>query len=283
MNWSILEDLPGLTAFPATWRRHLADDFEAFTFLCLQPGGHRAISLPCPMPTSCCYRVSPASNQPPAAHQLFLGICQRDPPRCPPIELTLADITPLELNWTKLARAISKAFGLNSKFAALPIPPTVQLGTWSADAVPVIFTIQTERHHFRQVVCELIARLHQRFILFAPTSLHFDALCQELMVAAKAGLFPLDANVTLTANGNLLASKTPGELFAKFTPEEKLPEDAALRAFAVLKSMDTDQPVRKASVFSVFRLYCIENSLNLMYLNHHLIHIIYVYWRLHYR
>jgi len=269
MNWSFLESLPGLTAVPAIWRKHLAGDFEAFKFLCLQLGDEPALSLPCSLGTSCSYHIIPVAEQSSGLrHQLFHGLCQRStqhpesgtwPPTCPPIQLTLADITPLELSWTRLARSISKAFGLNSKFSALSIPHTVQVGTWSADAVPVILTIQTERHHFRQVVCELIARLRQRFILFAPTSEFFDALCQELILAANAGLFSLDIALTLTQSGTLLATKTPGELFAKFVPEEKLPEDAALRAFAVLKSMDTDQPMRKAPVFTVFRLYCMEN------------------------
>src|SRR4051812_28090963 len=110
MNWSFLELLPGLTAVSAVWRRHLGDNFEAFKLLCLQPASRPALSYPCALPTSCSYRIEPAvcvHHPPPLTPQLFTRLCKRDPPRCPPIQVTLADITPLELNWTKLSRAIS--------------------------------------------------------------------------------------------------------------------------------------------------------------------------------
>ena len=81
----------------------------------------------------------------------------------PHITLDRADVIPLELSWTKLARAICKALNLNSKFANLPIPNTGQIGTWSADAVPAILTIQTEMHHLRHVIAELIVTLRQKF------------------------------------------------------------------------------------------------------------------------
>jgi hypothetical protein len=186
-------------------------------------------------------------------------VCEREPPACERIQLTRADITPLELNWQKLARAICKAFGLDTKIGTLPIPHTIQIGSWSADAVPVILTIQTERHQLHFVISDLIASLHQRFILLAPTSQNLDAHSQERLINANAAFFPFETTVILTQNATLQPTKPPGELFAKFTAEEKLPEDAALRAFAVLKSLDTNEAIRKAPVFKVFRLYCMEN------------------------
>src|SRR4051812_1765434 len=150
--WHFLEDLPGLMALPTVWRRHLAHDFEPFSLLCLQPGPKPALSFPCPLPTSCAYRIvsvvpplpsdgrgikgegsfSPSSSSSfsssipgdqhessnPLSHKssAFAGFCRQTPPRCEPISLTLPDITPSELNWTKLSRSISKAFALDSKF-----------------------------------------------------------------------------------------------------------------------------------------------------------------------
>lgn len=258
--WPALETIPGLIALPISWRNKIGEHFENFSALCLRPSQWLPRSYPCPRDPGCAFRILPVAHASQITCQdSFIGICERCPPECPNLTLTRADITPLELNWEKLARALCQALGLDTKISKLQIPHTIQIGSWSADAVPVLLTIQTERRHFRHAVCELIARLHQRFILLAPTSQHFDALCQELLSGANAALFPLESIVTLTPNGNLLPTKTPGELFAKFAPEEKLPEDAALRAFAILKSMDTDTPVRKASVFSVFRLYCMEN------------------------
>src|SRR5437588_3752854 len=116
--WHFLEDLPGLSALPTVWRRHLAHDFEPFNLLCLQPGSKPALSFPCPLPTSCAYRIVSAESSSSSSsfsssiqgdqhyqpstidHQLFSGECRQTPPRCEPISLALADITPLELNWT---------------------------------------------------------------------------------------------------------------------------------------------------------------------------------------
>jgi hypothetical protein len=198
----------------------------------------------------------PSTNHPQPSHT---GTCEGHPPTCEPIHLTLTDITPLELNWPKLARATSKAFGLDTKIGNLPIPHTIQIGSWSADSVPVILTIQTERHHLHFVISDLIARLHQKFILFAPTTRNLDASSQELLANANAAFFPLETTVILTPNGTLQPTKPPGELFAKFIPQPKeLDEDVARRAFALVKQFDSDGPKNPPSLLTVFRLYCIE-------------------------
>jgi hypothetical protein len=120
----------------------------------------------------------------------------------------LADITPLDLNWPKLGRAICRALNLASKAAPLAVPNTLQIGSWSADAVPVFLTIQTERHHLHYVICELIARLRQKFIVLTPTSKHFDAKSQELLAAAQSSIFALDKIVTLNPDGTLAQSSS---------------------------------------------------------------------------
>ena len=58
------------------------------------------------------------------------------------------------------------------------MPNTCQIGSWSADAVPVLLTLQTDRHVFRNVLAELALRLKTRFILFAPTADHLDAVAR---------------------------------------------------------------------------------------------------------
>jgi hypothetical protein len=187
-------------------------------------------------------------------------VCERDPPTCERIQLTRADITPLELNWQKLARAICKAFGLDTKIGDLPIPHTIQIGSWSADAVPVILTIQTDRHHLHFVISDLIARLHQKFILFAPTTRNLDASSQELLANANAAFFPLDTTVILTQNATLQPTKPPGELFAKFTPQPKESDEGVARSlFALAKALDTETGMRKAQPSTILRLYCAEN------------------------
>jgi hypothetical protein len=144
------------------------------------------------------------------------SLCRCDPPTCrhDHVTLTRADVELWSLNWTKLARALCHAFSLNYQFADLRPCNTRQIGSWSADAVPVILTIQSQRGFFYSVITELIARLHQKFILLAPTAKHFDAGCQELLANANAAFFPLDSNVILNPNGVLECVKEPSDLFS---------------------------------------------------------------------
>jgi len=175
-----------------------------------------------------------------------------DPLACPPTSLTTADLTPLAINWPKLSRALCKALGLDRKAADFGLPATHQIGSWSADAVPVILTIQNEPRDFLFVTGQLAARLRQKFILLAPTSRLVTAAAQEILANTGAAFFPLETTVTLTPNGTLHAIKTPGDLFAKFTPQPKeLDEDVARRAFALVQQLDADS-------LAVFRFYCVE-------------------------
>jgi hypothetical protein len=166
----------------------------------------------------------------------------------------------MELGWPKLARALCQAFGLTARLASLEIPYTRQIGAWSGSAVPALLTIQTSRLRFRFVIMELVARLRQPFILLAPTTRHLDAVAQELLAKIGAGFFPLEGHVRLSGEGKLICTKLPAELFAKFAPSspEPLAEEQARTALALVRTLDTELRARKAPVYSVFRLYCVE-------------------------
>ena len=47
------------------------------------------------------------------------------------MDLCLTDITPLQLNWPKLGRAICRALSLDSKATPINVPNTLQIGSWS--------------------------------------------------------------------------------------------------------------------------------------------------------
>src|SRR5437762_237281 len=104
----------------------------------------------------------------------------------------------LELDWAKLGRELCAALGLDNKTAAFPLPATQQIGSWSANSVPAILTIQSEKRDFRAVVAELVARLRQPFILLAPSAVHLDASCQELLATVGAAFYGLDSHLHLT-------------------------------------------------------------------------------------
>ena len=249
--WPCLEALPGQSAVSAVWYACLQEDYETFPFL--QPKETTVKSFPC-LGTGCAFRVI---HKPDGS---IIGVCRSNPPMCTPIQLTLAEITPLQLNWQKLGRALCKALGLDTKTTKLDLPSTLQIGSWSADAVPVILTIQCDGHLFRHVVAELVARLGRPFILLAPTSIHLTVHCDELLAHAKAAFFPLETTVVLTSHGTLLPKKFPGELFARFTPQpsDSVGEDVARQTLALAKALDSEQRFRKAPVYTVFLLYCSE-------------------------
>lgn len=187
--WSSLEQIPGLIALPSVWRKRTGDHFEPFKLLCLQAAPKPAKSFPCPLATSCAYRIlpnpeksssssspssvgpgiqhpassiqhpasgiqnpthppspaPPPSSQPPTLNsQLpFLGSCQRDPQTCPQIQLTLPDIIPLQVSLLRLARALCHALGCDAKKSEFGLPHTIQVGSWSADAVLRVSAVET--------------------------------------------------------------------------------------------------------------------------------------------
>ena len=249
--WSALET--SLDAIPSVWRERTGAQFDIIRRAFLQTRTEPAQIFPC-RKCGCSHDVTIH------APGDIVAVCRCDPWACDEIVLTAADIEILDLNWSKLARALCKAFGLDHRPADLPFHNTRQIGSWSADAVPVILTIQSERYDFQHVVMGLAARLRRKFILLAPTSDNLDAISQEILANAGAAFFALDSHVRLTQQGSLQSVKTPGELFAQFTPQPKeaVSEDVARQAFALIQQLDAGGRREPPAVLTVFRLYCME-------------------------
>src|SRR3954471_16394922 len=126
--WRSFEELPGLTALPIAWQRWMGHEFELFRQLCLQPDTRRPRLYPCPLHTSCAYVIRP---QPDGS---FSGDCQREPALCPKATLSHNDIVPLQLSWTRLSRALCRAFDLQSQPVVFPLATTRQIGSWSGNS-----------------------------------------------------------------------------------------------------------------------------------------------------
>ena len=253
--WNCVESISSCEAVGGVWRQYLGPHYASFSaaFLRFQSGAVRF--YPCPRKCGCAHEVIPHNDG------SLVGICRCESWNCEDLCLTPADVASFQLSWPHLGQAICKALGLKPKSAEIALPATLQIGAWSADAVPVILTVQSQAVDFRRVVAELVARLGRRFILLAPTTAHFDVPSQELLTRAEAEFFPLDAHLTLTADGRLQSAKAPGELFAQFQPEAKegSGEDIARSAFALLQQLDSEGPAKPPGVLTVFRLYCLEN------------------------
>ena len=263
--WSALEKISSLRAIPAVWRRLLGEEFVVFKEAFLQNLADPAKGIFCDK-CYCIHEVIPRSDVPNSAFRTphsapaTAAACRCEDRTCPDIPLSPADIEQWSLNWPKFARVLCRTLSLNSRFTDLKLFNTFQIGTWSADAVPVILTIQSSISHLQSAICQLSTRLRRAYILFSPTTENLNATSQEFLASAGAGFFALESTVRLTDSGALLALKTPGELFAKFSPEPAGDggEDVARKTLALAKSLDAETRFRKAPLYTVFLLYCQE-------------------------
>src|ERR1051326_8472895 len=104
--WDILERIPGLKALPNIWQTLLGANFSAFHTLCLHESTKLVDEIPCPNDCGCTHTVILRHDRTSA-----IAICRCDPPKCPDTPLTLAQITPLQVNRPRLARALAKEIG----------------------------------------------------------------------------------------------------------------------------------------------------------------------------
>jgi hypothetical protein len=188
-----------------------------------------------------------------------VAVCRCERWNCDAFPVAAEELTLWQLSWPRLGRAICAGLGLASRPAETGLFNTRQIGAWSADAVPVLLTIQNDPDELRRVIAELGTRLRHPYILLSPTNRHLTARCVELLADAGAGFFDLESNTRFTAAGTLQAVRAPGELFARFTPEPPETDRSVVeRAFALVKALDAECPLREPSAVSTFSHYCLE-------------------------
>lgn len=251
--WHALEGTRCLQQPAAVWEQRLGRWFTSFRSAFLQPGPGLAGSYPCPRDCGCAHEIVPEGPG------VFAAVCRCERWNCDTFPLTAEHLTLWELSWGRLGRALCAGFGLEARPAEVPLRATRQIGSWSVAAVPVLLTLPAEALGLRRVIAELSARLRRPYILLAPTSRHLTASGLELLADAGAGFFDLASHVALTGAGALQPLKTPGELFSKFTPEPAEADRSVVeRAFALVKALQPERPLREPSVVTTFSLYCLE-------------------------
>jgi hypothetical protein len=245
--------LPTLAAVPAVWRRWLDGDFEAFRSAFFRVSEEPSGAVPCPRDCGCSHEVVRHEG----GH--MVAVCTCDPWNCDDLAVTPAEVVVLELNWARLGRALARAFECDARDAPCGPAKTRQIGSFSGAALPVVLTIQNERHEFRSAVAETVAALRRPFVLLAPTARLIDIRSQELLASCGAGFFDLQSNVMLMPSGLLRARKSGGELFSRYVAErpDEISEDEGRRLYArVLLACDRDGSNREAPLKQVFDLYC---------------------------
>lgn len=168
-------------------------------------------------------------------------------------------VCPLHFSWGDFGPALARAFHCTPLSSRELAPHTRQVGAWSCEATPVFLTCCADAAAFEFAIARLCARLHRRFIVFAPSKRFLNAECLVDLDQRQAAVFALGSCLCLTASGELQPTVLPGELLAGFTPAPGgADEEAAARAFALVRQLDADAPAHSPSVYTVFRLYCAE-------------------------
>jgi hypothetical protein len=213
-----------------------------------------AQSFPCPHECGCGHEVIRHDDG------RIVGVCRCDSWNCDDIPLKEEDVVLLELNWSRLGRAIATAFNCDPKESVFGVPGVMQVGSFGGAGLPIVLSIQHEPDEFRSALTELAVRLREGFVVLAPTSRWFDMRSKELLANAKAGFFGLESHVAVLPGGRLQAVKSAGELFARFLPEksEAIRESDAKRVFGVFRKLATDKGITKAPLETVFRLTVLE-------------------------
>lgn len=252
--WCCLEQLRGLCGVQAGWERYLEDRFPSFrdAFLLARPEPARF--YPCPKACGCAHEVVVHGPND------IVGVCRCENDSCRTLALSAQQVVVWQLNWRRMGQALARALNLEPRFAQTGLPQTWQLGAWSADAVLAFLTVQHEADGFHSIVAALVAGLRKPFILFAPTAQHLELRAHQLLTSAGALFLSMEGCVGFSPHTGLHALKAPGELLAPLTPQpgEAMEESEARNAFALVRALDAGQPVRKAPLYTVFRLYCVE-------------------------
>lgn len=210
--WRALEELPTGRGTAADWQHFAGAAWPAWQRGFLEQRSEPATHICCPHECGCAHRVV----QHPTGR--IVAVCECDPWNCDDIPLTAPEVVEWEFNRAQLVRALGRALELERREQDVGLPGTQQVATFSATAVPVILTIQQERHEFRQVVAELATRWREGYILLTPTSRFVDGRVHELLSHARAKFFDLESHVTLLPDGTLQARQPAAELFARFLP-----------------------------------------------------------------
>lgn len=252
--WRCLENVRGLVGVPALWQSWVGGEFAVFRSAFLRQRPERGVSYPCPNTCGSTRDVVERTDG------SFVAVCSCDPLNGDDFALEAADLVLLELNWSRLGRALCGALKCDVRDADLGVPGTRQIGAFSPAAVPVVLSIQDEREDFRQALAGIAARLGRPFILLAPTGRFVDVVGLEMLRGARADFFDLETHVLLLPSGGLQARKNPMELFAGFVSDAagRAPDEVARQLFALVEELEAEGTWRKAPVTKVFHLYCVK-------------------------
>jgi hypothetical protein len=288
--WHSLEILSTQAALLMEWKQELGDEFASARVF-LRPTQQQAGSYPCshPSPCGCRHRVIFDSPEDVSA------VCDCEEAGCEPIFLQADDLIVYALDTSMLAAAIRRAFRFAEfEGGALEELRSRLVGSWGIRRSRVFFNVPISEKGLLKEIDRLCTAVPDPFVLLTPTLRFCTPMVErtlrlqgcahmalagiatltgpallELVPAAKASV-----DAVLGDLGKRIAQGRPLELaiarveakldaIAKSrnqarNEDESLPEDVARQAVAMVKQLDTTNRLKKPSILTVFRLYCIN-------------------------
>lgn len=286
--WSSLEILSTRAALLVEWRQALGIEFAAARAF-LRPTQQQSESYPCAHPISCCCRHRVVFETPDEVS----AICDCEEAGCDPILLRTEDLIVYALNGEMVATAVRRALQFDeSESRDVGESGSCLAGTWGVRRSRVFFYVPLSENGLLNEIDRLCVVSPEPFILLTPTSRFCTPMIQRALRRQGNAQLALSGVLALTPDGQLelIPSAKPiveallgdfGKHITEGTPleraihrvEEKLnaiaknrapsesaaiSEDVARQALEIVKKLDTGRPMKKPSLLTVFRLYCIN-------------------------
>jgi hypothetical protein len=220
----------------------------------------------------------------------LVAVCTCGPGQCAPFTVQPKDVLIHRLDLPALGEAFRSALDL-----APPNPPahstswSHELGVYSSAGARVYFTLASGEL-FRRELDKLWALRDGPFLLLTPTGAIVNAeveaalrrqQCAHLDLSSllhphRSGRFTATASAEArlgTSLKSITRARAADPALARIDrslaalrknlagsspPQEPPDESVARQAFALVKALDSRQPARKAPVYTVFRLYCVD-------------------------
>jgi hypothetical protein len=286
--WSSLEILSTQAALLLEWQQALEDEFTGARAF-LRPTQQQSESYPCVHPVSCGCRHRVVFETP----DEISAICDCEEAGCDPILLRAEDLIVYALNGEMVATAVREALQFDeSERGDVGESRSCLIGTWGVRRSRVFFYVPLSENGLLNEIDRLCLVSSEPFILLTPTSRFCTPMVQRALRRHGSAQMGLAGVVALTEPGQLelTPSAKPivkallgdfGKRIAEGTPLERaihrvekklntiaknrapsesaaISEDVARQALEIVKKLDTGRPMKKPSLLTVFRLYCIN-------------------------
>lgn len=221
-------------------------------------------------------------------------MCECEENGCEAIQLGPTDLIVYTLDGRMLAASIRRVFHLDEINGAIEGVRSYPVGIWGVRRSRVFFNVPISESGLLNEIDRLCAAITDPFVLLTPTTRFCTPRVQQALRRQGCGQMPLDGTLTLTAPGvvELIPSAKSavdaflgdfGKQVAQGKPlelaiarveakldaiaksrsqvaanEEEFPAEVARQALALVKQLDTENRLKKPSILTVFRLYCIN-------------------------